>query len=142
MPRLEIDKERFKQFLYEFSGDTPYQLELINVLIDDLPIQMAEGLIEELYYSKVYKGNVYKVQHCVFKDDIHYFQTYDKLLEFLTSVNKTVCEFNTDSLLTLDRKTIEKRMQQNLPICGYLIEIEEINHEEPTKTISRYEQFQ
>ena len=143
MPRLEIDKERFKSFLDQFVGDTPYQIDLVRTLIDQLPAQVANGLIEELYYSRVYSGNLYKAQHVVFKDDIHYLPSYESLLKFLNSVNNNLGEYNTDALLTLDRKTIEKRMHQRLPICGYMIEMEEIEDEGLTKTvITRYDQFQ
>lgn len=142
MPRLEIDKERFAEFLDQFIGDTPYQLSLINKLINQLPSQVAEGLIEDLFYSRVYKGNIYKLQHVVFKDDIHFFPSYENMMMFLEDINKTLCEYNTDSLKNLDKKTVLKRMNDKLPLCGYLITMEEIEHEEPTKTIiSRFDQF-
>lgn len=140
MARLEVDKERFKSFLDQFVGDAPYQIELVKALISQMPEQVAEGLIEELYYQKVYDGNLYIAQHAVYKDDIHRFPNFESLLRFLNGVNKNIGEYNPDSLLNLDKKTIMRRMQQNLPLCGYIITMEE-KYVESTKQITRAELF-
>jgi hypothetical protein len=142
MSRLEIDKQRFKDFLPQFIGDAPYQIELVRTILDQMPIQVVKQFIEELYYEQVYDGPVYIAQHAVFKDDIHFFPNYQTLLRFLNEANKFSNEYNPDSLLTLDKKTVAKRMKNNLPLCGYLITMEGVD-DEPTKTTTdRYSQFQ
>lgn len=141
MSRLEVDKQRFKEFLAQFIGDAPFQIELINTILDQMPVQVTKQFIEELYYEQVYVGPLYVAQHAVFKDDIHYFPNLTSLTIFLNEVNKFSREYNTDSLLDIDAKYIQKRMAQNLPLCGYLITMRgEENDIQPRTT--RSTQFQ
>lgn len=144
MSRLEVDKERFKGFLDQFIGDAPYQIELIRKIMSQMPAQVVNQFIEELYYEHVYNGPLYKVQHAVFKDEVHYFPNYQSLLRFLNDVNKFSKEFNTDALLTIDKKTLAKRVKDNLPLCGYIITMQ--NDEEDVvdgrEQPTRYSQFQ
>lgn len=145
MSRLEVDKERFKEFLDQFIGDAPYQIELVKKLLSQMPVQITKQLIEELYYNNVYDGPLYIAQHAVFKSEIHYFPNYQTLLNFLNEVNKFTNEFNTDSLLNIDKKTIAKRMHDNLPLCGYIITIKdtlEQDEQQKREQPSRYNQFQ
>lgn len=121
MSRLEVDKQRFKEFLTQFIGDAPYQIELVKTILDQMPVHVTKQFIEELYYEQVYDGPLYIAQHAVFKDEIHYFPNFASLTKFLNEVNKFSREYNTDSLLNIDAKYIQKRMSQNLPLCGYLI---------------------
>lgn len=141
MSRLEVDKERFKDFLIQFIGDAPYQIELIRTILDQMPVQVTKQFIEELYYEQVYDGPLYIAQHAVFKDEIHYFPNFVSLKKFLNEVNKFSREYNTDSLLDIDTKFIQKRMSQGLPLCGYMITMQgEEKDVEPRPT--RYSQFQ
>ena len=144
MSRLEVDKQRFKEFLAQFIGDAPYQIELVKTILDQMPVQVTKQFIEELYYDQVYVGPLYIAQHAVFKDEIHYFPNYQTLLKFLNEVNKFSKEYNTDSLLTIDKKTLAKRIKDNMPICGYIITMkgEDKDDGQPESTISRYDQFQ
>jgi len=145
MSRLEVDKERFKQFLPQFIGDAPYQIELIRTIMNQMPEQVVKQMIEELYYDHVYEGPVYIAQHAVFKDDVRYFPNYESLTKFLNDVNKFTSEYNTDSLLTIDRKSIQKRMNDGIPLCGYMITMKNIkdeDDEQPREQVSRYNQFQ
>lgn len=142
MSRLEVDKKRFKDFLTQFIGDAPYQIELINTILDQMPTQVTKQFIEELYYEQVYDGPLYIAQHAVFKDDIHYFPNFFSLKKFLNEVNKFSREYNTDSLLEIDTKFIKKRMSQKLPLCGYLITMRGEEEDVGAKQITRYSQFQ
>lgn len=142
MSRLEVDKERFKGFLDQFIGDAPYQIELVNTILKQMPDQVSKQLIEELYFEYVYNGPLYIAQHAVFKDEIHYFPSFESLTRFLNEVNKFSREYNTDSLLDIDSKYIQKRMREGLPLCGYMIRIEgEVEDDKPRPT-TRYNQFQ
>ena len=145
MSRLEVDKQRFKEFLEQFIGDAPYQIELINTILSQMPVQVTAQFIEELYYTHVYNGPVYIAQHAVFKDEIHYFPNYQTLLSFLNDVNKFANEFNPDSLLTIDKKTLAKRIKEGLPLCGYIITMKGIDNDDGERDkpiITRYSQFQ
>lgn len=143
MSRLEIDKQRFKEFLDQFIGDAPYQTELIYHILNQMPEQVSKQLIEELYFKYVHMGPLYIAQHAVFKDDIHFFSSFESLTVFLNEQNKFGREFNTDALLAIDHKTIQKRMNEKLPICGYLIKMENVEYgDEKRKGITRYSQFQ
>lgn len=144
MSRLEVDKKRFKEFLPQFIGDAPYQIELVKTILDQMPVQVTKQFIEELYYDQVYDGPLYIAQHAVFKDEIHYFPNYETLLKFLNEVNKFTKEYNTDSLLTIDKKTLAKRIKEDMPVCGYLITMKDEDKDDgqPEQTISRYDQFQ
>lgn len=143
MSRLEVDKQRFKQFLPQFIGDAPYQIDLVKTLLSQMPDQVAKQLIEELYYSYVYEGPLFIAQHAVFKDDIRYFANYESLTRFLNEVNKFSNEFNPDSLLTIDVKSIQKRMKEGIPLCGYMITMKDVKiDEQPRQTITRFSQFQ
>lgn len=144
MSRLEVDKKRFKEFLTQFIGDAPYQIELINTILDQMPVHVTKQFIEELYYEQVYDGPVYIAQHAVFKDEIHYFPNYESLMKFLNEINKFSCEYNTDSLLVLDKKIVLKRIKEQLPICGYIITLKGVDEDEQPRqpTITRYNQFQ
>ena len=146
MSRLEIDKQRFKSFLDQFIGDAPYQVELVKKILNDMPEQVAKQLIEELYYQNVYDGPLFVAQHAVFKDDIHFFPNFESLTIFLNDINKFSREFNTDSLLAIDKKFIQKRMKEQLPLCGYLITMERVkddDNEQPRREQqTRYSQFQ
>ena len=109
-----------------------------------MPVQVVKQFIEELYYKHVYNGPLYVAQHAVYKDEIHYYPNYQSLLKFLNEVNKFAGEYNPDSLLTLDKKTLAKRIKDNMPLCGYIItmkgldESDDQRREQPT----RFSQFQ
>lgn len=142
MSRLEIDKQRFKEFLSQFIGDAPFQIELINTILDQMPSQVTSQFIEELYYDQVYDGPLYIAQHAVFKEEIHYFPNFVSLKKFLEEANKFSREYNTDTLATIDLKFIQKRMKENLPLCGYLITMRGEEKDVLPKRITRYDQFQ
>ena len=143
MSRLEVDKERFKEFLDQFVGDAPYQTELIYKILNQMPTQVSQQLIEELYYKYVYDGPLFIATHAVFKSEVHYFPNYESLTKFLNEVNKFTSEYNTDALLTIDVKSIQKRMKDGIPLCGYMIEMKGVKEDErPKPTVTRYSQFQ
>jgi len=141
MSRVEVDKQRFKEFLPQFIGDAPFQIELIETILDQMPVQVVKQFIEGLYYEQVYDGPLYIAQHAVFKDEIHYFPNFVSLTKFLNEVNKFSREYNTDSLLTIDTKFIQKRMSQGLPLCGYIITMRGEDKDVGPKP-TRYSQFQ
>ena len=141
MSRLEVDKQKFKEFLTQFIGDAPYQIELVKTILDQMPEQVTKQFIEELYYEQVYDGPLYIAQHAVFKEEIHYFPNFVSLTKFLNEVNKFSREYNTDSLLDIDTKFIQKRMSQGLPLCGYIITMRGEEKDVGPKP-TRYSQFQ
>lgn len=116
MIRLELDKKRFKEMLVQFIGDAPFQVELVQTILDQMPPQVRDTLIEELYFKYLFKGEVYIAQHCVFKDDIHYFPNINSLREFLKTRNLELTEEFID---TIDDKLINKSTRMKQPICGY-----------------------
>ena len=142
MSRLEVDKQRFKEFLTQFIGDAPFQIELVKTILDQMPEQVTKQFIEELYYEQVYDGPLYVAQHAVFKDEIHYFPNFVSLTKFLNEVNKFSREYNTDALLNIDAKFIQKRMKENLPLCGYIITMRGEDQDVGSKPTTRYSQFQ
>ena len=143
MSRLEVDKQRFKEFLPQFIGDAPFQIELINTILNQMPVQVTKQFIEELYYEQVYDGPLYVAQHAVFKDEIHYFPNFTSLLKFLNEENKFARDYNPDALLTIDAKFIQKRMSQGLPLCGYMITMRgEENDAGAKQQPTRFSQFQ
>ena len=116
MPRIELDKERFKNMLEQFNGDAPYLIELIKKILDILSPQVVDNIVEELYFKYLYKGTVYVAKHCVFKEDIHYFVNLETLREFL---KKVTLDISPEMLATLDDRTINRYEKRNQPICGY-----------------------
>lgn len=114
--RLEIDKKRFKDMLVQFRGDAPYQVELVKELLNQMPPQVKENVIEELYFENLYKGEVYIAQHCVFQEDRHFFVSLQSLRDFLKGRS---FDINPALLDTLDDKTLRLYERKNQPICGY-----------------------
>ena len=119
MPRLEIDKERFKGFLLQFVGDAPYQVELVETLFEQMPIQVRNNMIEEYYYKYIFKGPVYVVQHMVYKADVHRFASLDLLKRFL--IEKSMGTLDEEFLNSCKPAFFDKKIQEHEPLAGYYI---------------------
>lgn len=124
MPRLEIDKERFKGFLNQFVGDAPYQVELVETLFEQMPIQVRNNLIEEYYYKYIYKGSVYVAQHIVYKADIHRFATLDSLKAFL--IERSLGTIAPEFFDSCKQSFFDKKIAEHEPLAGYYITKENI----------------
>lgn len=81
-----IDREKFKELLSQFKGDIPYQTELLNTLLKQLPDNYVDEIVKTLYYERLYIGTYYLVQHSLYSYDKHIFFNYAEILEFLNSV--------------------------------------------------------
>lgn len=122
MPRLEVDKERFKGFLNQFIGDAPYQVELVDTLFSQMPHQVRNNLIEEYYYKYIYKGPVYIAQHMTFKADIHRFPTLESLKEFL--IDRSMGTITHEFFDSCKPAFFDKKIAEHEPIAGYYLEKE------------------
>ena len=121
--RLEVDKQKFKQYLDQFIDDVPYEIELIETLLANIRPGARKILLEDLYFREVYRGKVYKLQHVTFKDDIHYFLNYDSLRSFL--MERSYIEDDT-YYSQLTESYIDRKIQNKEPVLGYTIEKWEI----------------
>lgn len=83
---VTIDREKFKQLLLQFKGDIPYQTELVNTLLNQMPDNYIRDLINTLYYERVYQGDYYIVQHSVYSYDKHYCKTFSETLDYINSI--------------------------------------------------------
>lgn len=119
MPRLEIDKERFKSFLEQFIGDAPYQVELVNTIFEQMPHQVRDGLIEEYYYRYVYKGTVYVAQHMVFTSDIHRFPNLESLKQFL--IERSMGTITHEFFDSCKPAFFDKKIAEHEPLAGFYI---------------------
>lgn len=124
MPRLEIDKERFKDFLNQFIGDAPYQVELLETILSQMPPQVRNNFIEEQYYKYNYKGTVYVVQHMVFTSDIHRFASLDSLKQFL--IERSMGTITPDFFAFCKAGFFDKKIEEHEPLAGYYISKEVI----------------
>jgi hypothetical protein len=123
MPNVSIDREKFLEILDQFRWDIPYEVEVIKHILDNLPTQAAEGLIRELYFTRLHKGVVYKAVHCVFKDDINMFITFQDLVTFLKTKSFEIPKEYWD---TVTGRTIAGYVSSGQPLCGYIITKEEL----------------
>lgn len=117
MAYIEVHKEKFKEYLKQFKDDIPYELELLQILLDQLPSNAIEGFITEYFYSHgFFKGKFYKIQHLIYKDDIKYFTDKTQLLEFLQSysLDKKVAD-------ALTERSLNYFIRVGQPIAGYMI---------------------
>jgi hypothetical protein len=119
MPRLEVDKERFKSFLAQFIGDAPYQVELVDTLFSQMPIQVRNNMIEEYYYKYIFKGETYKAQHMVYQADIHMFPNLDGLKKFL--IDRSMGTIAPEFFNSCKQAFFDKKIQEHEPIAGYYI---------------------
>ena len=124
MPNISIDRNRFLEILDQFKYDIPYEVELVKRLLNNMPEQAAKSVVEELFFTHVYKGPVFKAVHFVYHEDIHWFTNQKALLEFLKECNM---EFTEEFWNTIDGRTLESFIKKRNPICGYIISKEEIN---------------
>lgn len=118
MPNVSINKEAFLEILNQFKHDIPYEVKLVHTLLANMPEQVAENVIMELYFEQVYKGVVYKAVHCVYKDDINYFLNFTSLIEFLKGRSLHIAP---DFWRTVDTRLIERYIKSENPLCGYII---------------------
>lgn len=117
MSQIEVHKEKFMSYLEQFKDDVPYEIQLVKKLFDQLPTSAIEGFVTEYFYSHgFYKGDLYKVQHVIFKDDIKYFPTMKELLEFLKSysLDQKVRDALTD-------RRVMFFIKEQQPLCGFMI---------------------
>lgn len=119
MPRLEVDKERFKSFLTQFIGDAPYQVELVETLFEQMPIQVRNNLIEEYYYKYIYKGDVYLAQHMVYQADVHRFASLDGLKDFL--IDRSMGTISPEFFKSCKQAFFDKKIADHEPLAGYYI---------------------
>ena len=117
MAQIEINKQRFKELLPQFTGDVPYEIELINLLLEQLPAPAREGFMTEYFYSNYYKGELFVIQHVVFTDDIRYFLSIDEVIEYL----KNYCLDKDHYLREVNKLYVYNCIKTKQPIFGYLI---------------------
>ena len=108
-----IDRERFKELLFQFRGDIPYQTELVKQLFDQLPDAYVDDIVKTMYYERIYIGTYYVVQHSVYNYDRHIFQNYAEVLDFLNA-NKL-----EDKAIT--KFTLTNAIDRHTTISGYYI---------------------
>jgi hypothetical protein len=118
MPNISIDREKFLEILNQFKWDIPYEVEIVKHIIDNLPDQAAHGLIRDLYFTHIYKGQVYKAVHWAFKEDINMFTTWQELVAFLKYKSLDIAK---DYFSTVTGRTIEGYIKSGQPLCGYII---------------------
>ena len=110
---VTIDREKFKQLLLQFKGDIPYQTELINQLLSQLPDNYLQSLVRTLYYEYSFIGTYYIVEHATYTYDKHIFLNYAEVLEFLNSVKLE------DKLIT--KFTLTNAIKRGTTINGYFV---------------------
>jgi hypothetical protein len=123
MPNVSINKERFIEILDQFIYDIPYEVQLVKHILNNIPEQAAHCVIEELFFTHVYKGLVFKAVHYIYQDDIHWFTNQKALLDFLKERNM---EFSDEFWNTIDGRTLDSFIKKRNPLCGYIISKEEI----------------
>ena len=117
MAYISLHRDKFREYLKQFSDDVPFQIELVKQLLDQIPPNAVEGFITEYFYEHGYfKGKLYKIQHLIYKDDIHYFTDKAQLLEFL---QEYYLDRKLSDALTESRLNYFIRVGQ--PVAGYLI---------------------
>lgn len=134
--RVEMDKDRFIELLGQFRTDVPFEMTMIRTLLTQMPQQAKEGFIEELYYKYRYTGPIYIVQHCNFKTDVRFFTNLQMVKDYLIEI----CLEDKDYLTTLSNSVITKKMKNKEPICGYYIELGEINDDTREQFFNKYQQ--
>jgi len=116
--RLEIDKERFKQYLEQFIGDAPYQIDLVKTLLSQMPPKVKDALIEDLYFNDIYIGVVYKIQHATFQDDIHYFPNVESMEKYF----RENCFYQDEHVFDkFDKILVDRHCLNGKTFLGYKI---------------------
>jgi hypothetical protein len=123
MPNITINKDRFIEILDQFKYDIPYEVQLVKRILSNMPDQAAKCVIEELFFTTIYKGPVFRVVHYLYQDDIHWFTNIKSLLDFLKERN---LEFSDEYWATIDGRTLDSYIRRHNPLCGYFIYKEEI----------------
>lgn len=123
MPNVSINKEKFMEILDQFKYDIPYEVELVKRILSNMPEQAAKCVIEELFFTTIYKGQVFKVVHYLYQDDIHWFTNIKAMLAFLKERN---LEFSEEYWNIIDGRTLDSYIRKGTPFCGYIISKEEI----------------
>jgi hypothetical protein len=126
MPNVSIDKTKFLEILDQFKYDIPYEVELVKRLLANMPEQASKYIIEELYFTRIHNGPVFKVVHYIYQDDIHWFTNQKALLEFLKERNM---EFTEEFWQTIDGRTLDSFIKKRNPLCGYIISKEEMKND-------------
>lgn len=111
MGNFTIDREKFKELLVQFKGDISYQTELVKILLNQLPDNYVNELVNTLYYERLYKGTYYIIQHHLYPQDRKIVQTFDECFAYL----KSIC-FDEVTIYQL-----KKAVENNTMICGYYV---------------------
>jgi len=122
MPNTYIDKDRFLSLLDQFIYDVPFEMKIMDRLLANIPPTVVPTIIEEFYFKYVHKGEYYRLQHAILKDDLHYRVGYLEVKKFLQerSLEMSPAQFNFFTPKILEAVCKEKRI-----IAGYLISKEE-----------------
>jgi hypothetical protein len=108
-----VNKEQFKSYFSQFRGDIPFQTELFNLLVTQMPKNYVDSIIKEMYFDRVYEGTYFIVQHSIFKDVKEYFTDQRSVVEFL---NKSM--FNGD---TVSEYQVKQSIERGIIIHGYKV---------------------
>jgi len=112
MSNFTIDKEKFKEILVQFKGDISYETELVKILLNQLPDNYVDELVNTLYHERIYEGNYYIVQHYKYPQDRKILHTFDEVLAYLKglSFEKEVTVYN-----------LKRAIDNNTMLIGYYI---------------------
>lgn len=107
-----INRSSFKELLKQFKDDIIFETELIKDLLSQLPSNYRENFLETLYYTEVYKGELYICKHVNFAE-VKYFRTFKEVLEYLNNnnLNSTVTKYH-----------LVNAIENNKPIAGFVIQ--------------------
>lgn len=121
MAQVEMRKETFKQLLTQFAGDAPYEIELIKLLLSQLPDNAREGFFTQYYFEHYYHGTVYILQNLNFQDDIRYMTDINQVVEYL----KDYC-LDEDYKFRMNQSLVNSYIRTGQPLFGILIRKEVI----------------
>ena len=110
---ITVNKEQFKSYFSQFRGDIPFQTELFNLLVTQMPNNYIDSIIKEMYFDRVYEGTYFIVQHSIFKDVKEYCTDQRSVVEFL---NKSM--FNGD---TVSEYQVKQSIERGIIIHGYKV---------------------
>lgn len=114
MANYNIDRAKFLEILDQFKGDIPYLHQLFNKVSKLLPEEYFKQLVADLFHEFIYDEDYYVAEHHLYKEDKHYFRTFESLFEFLQLKN-------LEKEFPVRRNKVELAMNTRLPIAGYVV---------------------
>jgi hypothetical protein len=114
MPSINIDKERFLNLIEQFRHDIPFQQMMFNKLKSIMPEEYFKQMIADMFHQYVFADEYYIAEHHIFKDQKHYFKTFDELHQFLS-------DHRVQKEYYLRTNKVHLAMDTDVPISGYII---------------------